>query len=89
MVQDNEPAEKVRSCVESIAIQVANGEFQVDPVVVFDAFSGKGMDENKKSIACGMRFRSADRTLGENEVNQAFEKIVEEINQNTPYSLRT
>jgi phenylalanyl-tRNA synthetase beta subunit len=46
------------------------------------------MDDDKKSIACGMRFRSTERTLGEDEVNQAFEKIVEEINQNTPYSLR-
>ena len=45
------------------------------------------MDENKRALlVCA---RSADRTLGENEVNQAFEKIVEEINQNTPYSLRT
>ena len=67
---------------------MANGKFQVDPVVVFDLFSGRGMDDDKKSIACGMRFRSTERTLGEDEVNQAFEKIVEEINQNTPYSLR-
>lgn len=88
VVQNTESAEEVRLCVESIANQVANGKFQVDPVVVFDLFSGKGMDDDKKSIACGMRFRSAERTLGEDEVNQAFEKIVEEINQNTPYSLR-
>jgi phenylalanyl-tRNA synthetase beta chain len=89
VVQNKVPAEDVRLCVESIANQVANGKFQVDPVVVFDLFSGKGMDEGKKSIACGMRFRSTERTLGEDEVNQAFEKIVEAINQNTPYSLRT
>jgi hypothetical protein len=29
---------------------VANGKFQVDPVVVFDLFSGKGMDEGKKVL---------------------------------------
>ena len=45
--------------------------------------------DGQKSIACGMRFRSSDRTLGENEVNQAFEKIVEKMNQTTPYTLRT
>ncbi|MBT5716282.1 MAG: phenylalanine--tRNA ligase subunit beta [Opitutae bacterium] len=85
----SEPAEKVRSSLESVANQVANGKFMVDPVVIFDVFSGQGLDEGKKSVACGMRFRSPDRTLAEDEVNQAFEKIVEKINQDTPYTLRT
>lgn len=89
VTDQKEPAEKVRSTLESIANDVASGSFLVDPVVIFDVFSGQGLEEGKKSIACGMRFRSSDRTLGENEVNQAFEKIVEKINQNTPYTLRS
>ena len=89
VTDQKEPAEKVRSALESIANDVANGSFLVDPVVIFDVFSGQGLEEGKKSIACGMRFRSSERTLGENEVNQAFEKIVEKINQNTPYTLRS
>ena len=89
VTDQKEPAEKVRSALESIANDVANGSFLVDPVVIFDVFSGQGLEEGKKSIACGMRFRSSDRTLGENEVNQAFEKIVEKINQTTPYTLRS
>lgn len=89
VTDQKEPAEKVRSALESIANDVANGSFLVDPVVIFDVFSGQGLEDGKKSIACGMRFRSSDRTLGENEVNQAFEKIVEKINQNTPYTLRS
>ncbi|MDA8774996.1 phenylalanine--tRNA ligase subunit beta [Opitutales bacterium] len=89
VTDQKEPAEKVRSALESIANDVASGSFLVDPVVIFDVFSGQGLEEGKKSIACGMRFRSSDRTLGENEVNQAFEKIVEKINQNTPYTLRS
>ena len=47
------------------------------------------MPDDKKSIACSMRFRSPDRTLGENEVNGAFEKIVKKIELDTPYKLRT
>jgi phenylalanyl-tRNA synthetase beta subunit len=35
-----------------------------------------------------MRFRALDRTLGEDEVNGAFEKIVKKIEQDTPYTLR-
>ena len=89
VTDQKEPAEKVRSTLESIANDVASGSFLVDPVVIFDVFSGQGLEEGKKSIACGMRFRSSERTLGENEVNQAFEKIVEKINQNTPYTLRS
>jgi phenylalanyl-tRNA synthetase beta chain len=89
VTDQEEPAEKVRSALESIANQVANGNFLVDPVVIFDVFSGQGLEDGQKSIACSMRFRSSDRTLGENEVNQAFDKIVEKMNQNTPYTLRT
>jgi phenylalanyl-tRNA synthetase beta chain len=89
VTDQEEPAEKVRSALESIANQVANGNFLVYPVAIFDVFSGQGLEDGQKSIACSMRFRSSDRTLGENEVNQAFEKIVEKMNQNTPYTLRT
>ena len=89
VTDQKEPAEKVRPTLESIANQVANGNFLVDPVEIFDVFSGQGLEDGQKSIACSMRFRSSDRTLGENEVNQAFEKIVEKMNQNTPYTLRT
>ena len=42
----------------------------------------RSLTENQKSIACSMRFRSPDRTLGENEVNAAFEKIVEKMCHN-------
>ena len=89
VVDQSESAENVRSCLESIAIDAANGKFFIDPVSIFDLFTGKGMPDDKKSIACSMRFRSPDRTLGENEVNGAFEKIVKKIELDTPYKLRT
>jgi phenylalanyl-tRNA synthetase beta chain len=89
VVDQNESAEKVRSSLESIANNVANGKFLVGPVSIFDLFSGKGLPDDKKSIACSMRFRALDRTLGEDEVNGAFEKIVKKIEQDTPFTLRT
>jgi len=46
------------------------------------------METNKKSVACSMRFRAPDRTLSEKEVNQAFDSILEKVNQDTPYELR-
>lgn len=89
LADQDEPAEKVRSALEAIALEVADHQFLVDPVTIFDLFSGSGLPDGKKSVACGMRFRSNDRTLGEEEVNRAFEQIVEKIEQITPYSLRT
>ena len=89
LADQDEPAEKVRSALEAIALEVADHQFLVDPVTIFDLFSGSGLPDGKKSVACGMRFRSNDRTLGEEEVNRAFEQIVEKIEQMTPYSLRT
>jgi phenylalanyl-tRNA synthetase beta chain len=60
----------------------------LDPVTIFDVFSGKGLSENQKSIAFSLRIRAHDRTLGEKEVNQAFEKILEAIDSQTNYKLR-
>lgn len=73
---------------EKIALGIGQGKFKVDPVGVFDVFSGKGMKEGRKSIACSMRFRASDRTLSEKELNQAFESVIEKIEVETAYELR-
>ena len=46
-------------------------------VEVFDVYEGKGIDENKKSIAYSLTFSSQDRTLTDDEINPLLEKIVE------------
>ncbi|OGC90819.1 MAG: phenylalanine--tRNA ligase subunit beta [candidate division Zixibacteria bacterium RBG_16_53_22] len=48
----------------------------LDEVWVFDLYRGKGIPNGKKSLAFGMKFRLADRTLTDEEVGQALEKIV-------------
>jgi phenylalanyl-tRNA synthetase beta subunit len=53
------------------------------------SFQAKAWITIKRVLPVECAFVPAECTLGEDEVNQAFEKIVEEINQNTPYSLRT
>ena len=88
VVDENEPADSVRSAIESIAQDVAKGKFEVDPVTIFDLFSGKGLEEGSKSVACTMRFRAADRTLSEKELNHAFESVVERVIEETTYRLR-
>jgi phenylalanyl-tRNA synthetase beta chain len=51
------------------------GAFGVESVIVFDVYSGKGLPEGKKSLAFALSFRSAERTLTDDEVNAAFAKI--------------
>ena len=89
VVDASEPGETVRSKLESIAKEVIHGKFELDDVSIFDLFSGDGLLENQKSAACCMRFRSHERTLGEKEVNDVFEKIVKNVEQETNYNLRT
>ena len=89
VVQGDTPAESVRSDLEQIAISVGSDQFEVDPVTIFDLFQGQGMEAGQKSVACSMRFRALDRTLSEKEVNQAFDTILQKIDQDTPYELRT
>ncbi len=89
VVDATEPAETVRSTVEEIAATIGNEKFAVDPVQIFDLFKGKGLPEGKKSLALTLRFRAPDRTLGEKELNQAFEGVISEIKEKTNYELRS
>ena len=89
VVDASEPAETVRAKVEEIASGVGKGKFAVDPVQIFDLFEGKGLPEGKKSLALTLRFRAPDRTLGEKELNQAFEDVIEGIRSGTAYELRS
>jgi phenylalanyl-tRNA synthetase beta chain len=89
VVDSSEPAETVRAKVEEIASGVGKEKFAVDPVQIFDLFEGKGLPEGKKSLALTLRFRAPDRTLGEKELNQAFEDVIAGIRSGTAYELRS
>ena len=88
-MDSKEPAETVRVRVEEIAQGVGKEKFEVDPVTIFDLFEGKGLPEGKKSLALTLRFRAPDRTLGEKELNQAFEEVIAGIGSETAYELRS
>ena len=46
-------------------------------IEVFDVYTGKGIEENKKSIAYSLSFGANDRTLTDEEINNVLEKIIE------------
>ncbi len=56
--------------------------------VVFDVYRGKGVDENKKSVAVRLTFRLMDRTMTEEEVDTAVKKILKKLDSEMGITLR-
>ena len=54
----------------------SNGGKTLEGVKLFDIYRGAQLGENKKSVAFAITFRASDRTLTENEINSAMEKIL-------------
>ncbi len=53
----------------------------VEEVKVIDIYKGKGVDEDKISVTFSIIFRSNERTLKDDEVNELFEKIISKIEE--------
>ena len=45
-------------------------------VEVFDVYRGAGVDDGKKSMALSITFSKEDATLKDEEVNDAFQKVI-------------
>jgi len=73
------PAEEVRQQLLQVARAATGPAFSVEAVEVFDVYTGAGVGEGKKSVAYALSFRSAERTLTDEEVNVAFAKIQQQI----------
>ncbi len=72
--------------IVKIAKAKCKGQFDLEDVNIFDLYSGKGVEDDKKSMAFSMRFRSATKTLKAEEVNKVFEAICAELSKK--YKLR-
>lgn len=57
------------------ALREGAGELLED-VALFDVYAGKGIEDGKKSLAFGLRFRANDRTLTADEASAAREGAV-------------
>jgi phenylalanyl-tRNA synthetase beta chain len=51
----------------------------VEDVVLFDVYRGKGIPEGKKSIAIRVRYRRADKTLTDVEVAKSHSRIIKAL----------
>ncbi len=88
VVDENVPAGDVRAQLLAVARTVAGEAFAVERVEVFDVYHGAGLPAGKKSLAFGFSFRSASRTLTDDEVNAVFQKAQDEIVRVTSWQIR-
>ncbi len=72
--------------VEAI-IRSKAGEWLRD-IRLFDVYSGKGVEEGKKSLALGVTWRHTERTLQDEEVNELFAAIVDALSTELGAALR-
>ncbi|MDO5725981.1 MAG: phenylalanine--tRNA ligase subunit beta [Tissierellia bacterium] len=72
--------------IKEIAIREAKDLFE--SFEVFDIYTGSQIDDDKKSVAFSISFRSHDRTLVDEEVNRLMENIIESIEENLDAELR-
>jgi phenylalanyl-tRNA synthetase beta chain len=73
----------VRKCVNSVA------DSSLTNLKLFDVYQGKGIDPNRKSLALGLTFRHASRTLTDEEINDSISKIVASLEADFGASLRS
>jgi phenylalanyl-tRNA synthetase beta chain len=80
-VDNSLAANRVQEVIESFPL--------VDQVTLFDVYSGEQVPPGKKSLALSVRFQSAERTLTDEEVNQAQQQIIERLQREFGAILRS
>ena len=88
VVDEATPAADVRKALLKSARAAVGNAFAAESVAVFDVYRGAGLPEGKKSLAFSLVFRSAERTLTDDEVNAAFQKVQDEVVKTSGWQVR-
>jgi phenylalanyl-tRNA synthetase beta chain len=78
-------ATAIKQAIQSV--QKDNG--LLDQMLFFDVYEGKGVPSHQKSIALGLVFQNASRTLTDDEVNVQMGQIVDILQQDLKAILRS
>ena len=68
-------SETVSADAISSLVRENAGEF-LSELRIFDVYQGKGIEEEKKSIAISVSWQSAKQTLKDSDIDSAVERIV-------------
>ncbi len=71
---------EVESSQIAMQIKKAAGSLLLNSEV-FDLYTGKGIDEGKKSLAYSLTFGANDRTLTDEEINSILDKIIDKLSK--------
>ncbi|MEI6305320.1 MAG: hypothetical protein WCP33_00715, partial [Deltaproteobacteria bacterium] len=82
LAPDDLAAEKIIECVRDVKSQ------EIEQAEIFDIYRGAGIPEGFKSIAVRVRYRSAERTLTDEEISAIHAKVVENIVSKLKISIR-
>jgi phenylalanyl-tRNA synthetase beta chain len=82
LVAESVSAQQMLEVVDKVKVKC------LEDVVLFDMYSGKGIPEGKKSLALRMRYRAADKTLADEEINAMHNKIVKALHKNLGAEIR-
>ncbi|MEX0843513.1 MAG: hypothetical protein WD120_04125, partial [Gemmatimonadota bacterium] len=82
LVDRNRPVGNVLALIESEAGAHLEG------VEVFDLYEGKGVPDGKISVAIRVRYRAADRTLKDEEVDRAVAHLVRKLEEEMGVGIR-
>ena len=61
---------------------------QLEQAVLFDIYEGKGIAPGRKSLAYTLTYRASDRTLTDDEVNAAHQRIADAVVQELQAEIR-
>lgn len=70
------------------AIIQKKGRKNLEEIKLFDVYRNERLGQNKKSIAYSLKFRSKDRTLTDQEINNIMDEIIKELEKNLGAELR-
>lgn len=82
IVDESVSAREINACIQSTQISAFKN------LKLFDVYQGKGIDPTRKSVALGLTFQDASRTLTDDEINGFVDQIVEILTKNLDASLR-
>lgn len=70
-------------------IQNYGRKANLESVSIFDVYTGKGVADDKKSLAFKLVYRSAEKTLSHSDVEKAHAKILERLEKEMKVELRS
>ncbi|MBT5901528.1 MAG: phenylalanine--tRNA ligase subunit beta [Opitutaceae bacterium] len=88
IVPQSATAGDVLKDLSKVARDVTPKSFALEDVNLFDVYEGKGLPAGTKSLAFSLKFRAADRTLKDEEVNKTFTALLEKISAKDGYEIR-